>query len=95
MLVLLAAAAWVFFGVLEDVISGDPLVLADSAIFNALQEVRTPAGDAVMIGITELGDTRVVVTVTAIVFFFLVWRRAWRTAIFWWLPSQGRRLSTP
>jgi undecaprenyl-diphosphatase len=89
MLVLLGGAAWVFFGVLEDVINGDPLVLADSAIYNALQEVRTPAGDAIMIGITELGDTRVVVAVTAIVFLWLLWRRAWRTAVFWLVAVAG------
>ncbi|NEJ90010.1 phosphatase PAP2 family protein [Rhizobium leguminosarum] len=89
MLVLLGGAAWVFFGVLEDVINGDPLVLADSAIYNALQEVRTPAGDAIMIGITELGDTRVVVAVTAIVLLWLLWRRAWRTAVFWLVAVAG------
>lgn len=89
MLVLLGGAAWVFFGVLEDVINGDPLVLADSAIYNALQEVRTPAGDAVMIGITELGDTKVVVAVTAIVFLWLLWKRAWRTAVFWLVAVAG------
>jgi undecaprenyl-diphosphatase len=89
MLVLLGGAAWLFFGVLEDVINGDPLVLADDAIYNALQEVRTPAGDAIMIGITELGDTKVVVAVTAIVLLWLVWKRAWRTAAFWLVAVAG------
>lgn len=89
MLVLLGGAAWLFFGVLEDVINGDPLVLADSAIYNALQEVRTPAGDAIMIGITELGDTKVVVAVTAIVFLWLLWKHAWRTAVFWLVAIAG------
>ena len=89
MLVLLGGAAWLFFGVLEDVVNGDPLVLADSAIYNALQEVRTPVGDAIMIGITELGDIRVVVAVTAIVFLWLLWKRAWRTAVFWLVAVAG------
>lgn len=62
--VLLVVAAWLFFGVLEDVVNGDPLLLADSAIYRALQDLRTTPGDAVMIAITELGDTKVVMAVT-------------------------------
>jgi undecaprenyl-diphosphatase len=79
----LVGAAWLFLGILEDVVSGDPLVRADAAIYHALQDLRTPPGDAVMIAFTELGDTSVVVTVTAIVFLWLVGKRAWRTAFYW------------
>lgn len=89
MLAFLAGAAWVFLGILEDVVDGDPLVLADHAIYQALQDVRTPAADAVMIGITELGDTRVVVAVTTIVFLWLAWKRAWHTAAFWLVAVAG------
>ncbi len=60
---LLVGAAWLFLGILEDVVSGDPLVRADTAIYRALQDLRTGPGDAVMIGITELGDTVVVIAV--------------------------------
>jgi undecaprenyl-diphosphatase len=47
--VVLIGSAWLFFGILEDVVSGDPLVRADTAIYNALQDLRTAPGDAVMI----------------------------------------------
>jgi len=87
--VLLIGGAWLFFGVLEDVVSGDPLVLADGAIYRALQDLRTAPGDAVMIAITELGDTIVVVVVTIIVFLWLAWRRAWRTAAYWLVAVAG------
>jgi len=87
--VLLIGTAWLFFGVLEDVVSGDPLVLADSAIYRALQDLRTAPGDAVMIAITELGDTAVVVAVTIIVFLWLAWKRAWRTAAYWLVAIAG------
>lgn len=80
---LLIGAAWLFFGILEDVVSGDPLVRADAAIYHALQDLRTAPGDAVMVAITELGDTVVVVAMTVAVFLWLVWRRAWRTAAYW------------
>ncbi|WP_370676945.1 VTT domain-containing protein [Pleomorphomonas sp. PLEO] len=89
MLALLVGAAWVFLGILEDVVNGEPLVLADGAIYNALQEIRSPAGDAVMIGITELGDPKVVVAVTAVVFLWLAWKRAWHTAAFWLIAVAG------
>lgn len=82
-MVLLIGAAWLFFGVLEDVVSGDPLVLADRAIYRALQDLRTAPGDAVMIAITELGDTAVVTVVTIVIFLWLAWKRAWRTAAYW------------
>lgn len=76
-------AAWLFLGVLEDVVSGDPLVRVDTAIYQALQALRTPAADVLMIGITELGDTVVTACVTIVVFLWLMWQRAWRTAIYW------------
>lgn len=78
-----AVAAWLFLGILEDVVSGDPLVRIDAAIYHALQALRTPAGDALMIGITELGDTVVAAGVAVVVLLWLVWQRARRTAIYW------------
>jgi membrane-associated phospholipid phosphatase len=87
--ILLVGSAWLFFGVLEDVVSGDPLVVADSAINRALQDLRTAPGDAVMIAITELGDTSVVVAVTTIVFLWLAWKRAWRPAAYWLIAIDG------
>jgi undecaprenyl-diphosphatase len=87
--VVLGAAAWLFFGILEDVVSGDPLVRADSAIYRALQDLRTAPGDMVMIAITELGDTAVVVAVTIVVSLWLAWKRAWRTAVYWLVAVAG------
>lgn len=89
LIVLLVGAAWLFFRILEDVVRGEPLVRADSAIYRALQDLRTAPGDAVMIAITELGDTTVVVIVTVTVFGWLVWKRAWRTAVYWLVAIAG------
>jgi undecaprenyl-diphosphatase len=87
--VVLVGAAWLFFGVLEDVVNGDPLLLADSAIYRALQDLRTTPGNAVMIAITELGDTKVVVVVMIVVLLWLLWKRAWRTAAYWLVAIAG------
>jgi len=87
--VLLVGAAWLFFGILEDVVTGDPLLLADSAIYHALQDLRTAPGDALMIAITELGDTKVVAAVTLVVLLWLMYKRAWRTAAYWLIAIAG------
>ena len=73
-------AVWLFFGLTEDVVNGDPLVSFDQAVFQFFQSLRTASVDTVMIGITELGDTIVVVSVSASVLGWLLLRGAWRTA---------------
>ncbi|MBN9033944.1 MAG: phosphatase PAP2 family protein [Rhizobiales bacterium] len=87
--IVLIGSAWIFFGILEDVVSGDPLVRADTAIYNALQALRTAPGDAVMIAFTELGDTFVVVAVTMAVLLWFAWKRCWRTAGYWLVAIAG------
>jgi undecaprenyl-diphosphatase len=80
---ILVGAAWLFLGVLDDVVSGDPLVRADVSICHALENLRA------MIACTEIGDTAVVVTVTSTVFLWLAWKRAWRTAAYWLTAIVG------
>ena len=85
----LVGAAWLFLGILENVASGDPLVVLDASIYHALQNLRTPPGDAAMIVFTELGDTAVVIVVTGIVFLWFAGKRAWRTAFYWLAAIAG------
>ncbi|MGI6852410.1 VTT domain-containing protein [Mesorhizobium sp. 1B3] len=89
LLIVVVGAAWLFTAILRDVVRGDPLVLIDNAIYLALQELRSPPGDAIMIAITELGDTTVVVAVTFIVFLWFAWKRAWRSASYWLAAVAG------
>jgi undecaprenyl-diphosphatase len=81
--VVCAIAFWAFFGVLEDVLTGDPLVRAGAAVFNLLQSLRTPVGDRLMVAITSLGDGPVATGVVAAVLAWLAWRRAWRASAYW------------
>ncbi|MGC8519858.1 MAG: VTT domain-containing protein [Steroidobacteraceae bacterium] len=74
------SSLWLFFGVLQDVIAGDPLVRANQAVFHFLQGLRTEWVDQVMVGITELADTGVVVAVALAALTWLAWRRNWRAA---------------
>jgi len=80
---ILVGAVWIFLGVLEDVVTGDPLVRADTAVYVLLQGLRTSPGDAVMVAVTELGDGVVVLAITVAVLLWLAWQRAWRTAAYW------------
>ena len=83
---------WLFFGVLQDVVAGDPLVRADAAIFHFLQSLRTPVVDQVMVAITELGDATVVISVLLITLVWLAWQRAWRAAFYGLAAVAGASL---
>ena len=80
---LLFAAAWLFLGVVEDVLNVDPLVYSGQAFYHLLQQLRTPLGDRIMVVLTELGDVQVVLPVTVAVLLWLLWRRDWRDAFYW------------
>ena len=88
----LVASAWLFLGVLEDVVGKDPLVRLDTAIYLNLQALRSSPGDAVMIAITEVGDATVVVSVAIAVLAWLLIQRAWRTAAYWTVAIAGASL---
>lgn len=81
--VVLIAAAWTFFGIVEDVLTRDPLVVIDQSVYRLLQGLRTPFGDSVMIALTQLGDTAVTLPVMTAVLLWLLWKRAWRPAAYW------------
>ena len=80
---MLLGGAWMFFGVLEDVVSRDPLVQFDHVVFTALQKLRTGWVDDLMIAATELGSAIVSIAVIAAVSVVLAWKRYWRTLVYW------------
>ncbi|WP_144148845.1 bifunctional DedA family/phosphatase PAP2 family protein [Paraburkholderia sp. BCC1884] len=72
-----------FFGVLQDVVSGDPLTQVDVSVYHFLQSVRTPWGDATLAGLATLGSG---LTLTALIVTVVVWmllERRWRTIGYW------------
>lgn len=84
----LIGSAWLFFGVLEDVLSEDPLVQFDRGVHAVLQSHRTAWGDSFMVAATEFGGAPVVVAVIAAVSLWLAARRRWRTLAYW-LAAAG------
>ncbi|BCZ81751.1 membrane protein [Paraburkholderia terrae] len=81
--VLVLLSGWLFFGVLEDVNSGDPLVRVDVSVYHFLQSVRTPWGDAVLAGLATLGSIVTLAALVATVVLWMVWERRWRTLGYW------------
>jgi membrane protein DedA with SNARE-associated domain/membrane-associated phospholipid phosphatase len=79
---LLVAGAWIFLGVLQDVVSRDPLVLAGQSLYHLLQQLRTPTGDHIMVVFSAFGDGVVTMTVMSAAIAWLLWRRAWRDALY-------------
>lgn len=80
---LLIGGTWLFAGVLQDVVAQDPLFRANEAIYQALQGLRTPLGDRIMIVFSQLGDWPVTTATTLAALAWLAWRRAGRDAAYW------------
>ncbi|MHB0974311.1 MAG: HAD-IC family P-type ATPase [Thiobacillus sp.] len=87
--VLVIGGAWLFFGVLEDVISHDPLVDVDAYVYHLLQSLRTPILDGIMIAVTELGDAQVLLPVMLVTLAWFIVHRLWLTAGYWLAAIGG------
>ncbi|MEZ0606587.1 VTT domain-containing protein [Paraburkholderia sp. IW21] len=81
-LVVLVSGA-LFFGVLEDVITGDPLTRVDLSVYHFLQSVRTPWSDAVLAGLGTLGSVVTLSALIVTVMLWMLWERRWRTVGYW------------
>jgi len=85
----LLLTSWIFLGVLEDLLTLDPLIQADRAVYQFMQSLRTPFGDRFLVVVTELGDGLVSGSVAVAVMLALLVRRKLRAAWFWLLAVGG------
>jgi membrane protein DedA with SNARE-associated domain/membrane-associated phospholipid phosphatase len=81
-LVVLVSGA-LFFGVLDDVISGDPLTQVDLSVYHFLQSVRTPWSDTVLEGLSTLGSSLTLAALVVTVAVWMLLERRWRTLGYW------------
>lgn len=86
---LLFAAVWGFFGILQDVLAKDPLVLLDQAVYHFLQSLRTPWMDNIFVAVTELGDSFVNIILSSTILLVLLVKRCYRAALFWMFVVLG------
>jgi len=73
----LIGAAWLFGGIAEDVVHGDPLTIVDKQVAIWFNDHSTPALNKAMMIITSLGSTPIISGITVLTFFLLLWRRYW------------------
>jgi membrane-associated phospholipid phosphatase len=73
----LAGAAWLFGGIAEDLITGDPLVLIDVLLSEWFRSHATPRFTEGMQYVSALASTPAVIILSAIVACILLWKRQW------------------
>ena len=78
----LIGASWLFGGIAEDVLSGDPLTVADGQVANWFHAHSTPVLTQSMLLITHLHGTAGINAFTLIFALLLIAKRAW-----YWLMS--------
>jgi membrane protein DedA with SNARE-associated domain/membrane-associated phospholipid phosphatase len=85
---LLAAAGclWLFGGVVEDLITGDPIVRFDRALDDYLHSHATPHLTTFFLVVTAFGSTVAMVLLGVVVAALLAWRRLW-TLLWTWIAA--------
>lgn len=79
---LLLGSLWVLFGVLQDLLAGDPLVQADHAVFHLLLSLRAPWAVQLASAISELSSGIVLMAVAGIAAIWLDRQHAWRAVVY-------------
>ena len=75
---LFAAAAWLFGGIAEDVVTGDPLILRDLEVERWFHIHQIPGLNRFLSGVSRLHEWPAITGDTALVMLYLLWRRDWR-----------------
>lgn len=73
-----AAGAWLFGGIAEDVVNGDPLIVLDLELERWSHSHQTPWLTSFLSGVSRLHEWPVVTGATVLLLLYLLWRRDWR-----------------
>jgi membrane protein DedA with SNARE-associated domain/membrane-associated phospholipid phosphatase len=88
----LIGATWLFGGIAEDVVTGDPLAVIDKQVATWFYDRTTPALTTVMQAITSLGAAPVITGITLLTFVLLLWWRYWYQVLALLLTVPGGML---
>src|SRR5829696_2181115 len=88
-LALAAGCLWLFGGLAEDVVTGDPLVRYDKAIDVYLHSAATPPLTTFFLVITAFGSIETVALIGVVVAAFFAWRRRWLHLATWIAAVAG------
>ncbi|MBK4734682.1 bifunctional DedA family/phosphatase PAP2 family protein [Noviherbaspirillum pedocola] len=75
--VILIGASWLFGGIAEDVLTGDPLTIIDVRVASWFHEHATPAVTRVMLAVTHLNGPLAISVYATLVAVYLAWKRNW------------------
>lgn len=84
-----AGCLWLFGGLAEDLLTGDPLVRFDRTTADYLHASATPALTAFFLGVTALGSIETIGVLSALVAAFLARSRRWSLLIVWLAAVDG------
>jgi membrane-associated phospholipid phosphatase len=88
----LIGAAWLFGGIAEDVVTGDPLTVIDKQVAAWFHDHITPALTTAMLAITFLASTPVISGITLFTSVLLLWWRHWHRLLALLLTVPGGML---
>ena len=80
---LLVAGAWLFLGVVEDVVTRDTLIDVDRAVYGTVSSLHSRAADDLMVTISELASAPVMLALVAAIAAYLAFTRRLRTLAHW------------
>lgn len=83
-----AGCLWLFGGLAEDVLTGDPLVRFDGAVADYLHYSATPALTTFFLAVTAFGSAQAIALLGLLVAAWLAWKRRW-TSLATWLAAVG------
>lgn len=81
---LLIGASWLFGGISEDVMTGDPLTIVDRSVAAWFHSHATPPVTQWMLAFTHLHGVTAISAYVALLSLYLVWERDW-----YWLSCLG------
>jgi undecaprenyl-diphosphatase len=86
---IMLGAAWLFGGIAQDVIAGDPLTLVDVLVAHWLHQHATPSMTTFLLAVTQAHEWLPVLTATALLCAFFAWRRQrdWLVVTLWTVPG--------
>jgi membrane-associated phospholipid phosphatase len=90
--VVLTGFAWLFGGIAEDVVTGDPLTVIDVQVAQWFHSHAAPALTRVMLLVSDLNGVLAISVLAALTGAVLVWRRAWSWLLILALTVPGGML---
>ena len=83
---------WLFGGVVEDLLTGDPLVRYDRVVDDYLHSHATPPLTKFFLIVTTFGSLEAIVLLGVVVAALLAWRRMWTLLVTWLAAVAGSAL---